>query len=122
MRRLSIRNSAAPGPYQAYPGALGIEIPAYKQGDVDFIIEQIRERTAAEGGTGRFATWGVAVKMLLVEAGVDLFVKHIQDGLDFDDLDAVQTAISECMNANITLDRYSEGSNYSRLIADSIIF
>ena len=111
-----------PGPYHGYPGALGIEIPEDKQGDVDFIIEQIREKIAAEGGTGRFATWGVAVKMLLVEAGVDLIVRHIQEGLDFDDLEAVEAAISECMNATITLSRYSDGSNYYLLIADSIVF
>ncbi len=33
-----------PSPYHAYPGALGIEIPEEKAGDVNYMLEQIKEK------------------------------------------------------------------------------
>jgi hypothetical protein len=60
-----------PSPYHGYPGALGIEIPADKAGNVDFIIEQIKAKIAEKDGTGRFSTWPVPMNMMFVEAGVE---------------------------------------------------
>lgn len=60
-----------PSPYHGYPGALGIEIPSEKAGDVDFIVEQIKAKIAEKGGTGRFSTWPVPMNMMFVEAGVE---------------------------------------------------
>jgi hypothetical protein len=59
-----------PSPFHGYPGALGIEIPTDKSGDVDFIVEQIKAKVAAQDGTGRFSTWPVPLNMLFVEVGV----------------------------------------------------
>jgi len=59
-----------PSPFHGYPGALGIEIPADKAGDVDYVIEQTKAKIAAKGGTGNFATWPVPMNMMFVEAGV----------------------------------------------------
>ena len=60
-----------PSPYHGYPGALGIEIPSDKAGDVDFVIEQIKAKIAEKGGTGRFSTWPVPMNMMFIEAGVE---------------------------------------------------
>ncbi|SHJ11488.1 DUF3798 domain-containing protein [Lutispora thermophila] len=60
-----------PSPYHGYPGALGIEIPTDKAGDVDYIVEQIRSKIAEKGGTGRFSTWPVPMNMMFIEAGVE---------------------------------------------------
>jgi len=54
-----------PSPYHAYPGALGIEIPADKAGDVDFIIEAIDAKVKEMGGAGRFATWKSPANMAM---------------------------------------------------------
>jgi len=60
-----------PSPYHGYPGALGIDIPADKAGDVDFVIEQIKAKIAEKGGTGKFSTWPVPMNMMFIEAGVE---------------------------------------------------
>jgi hypothetical protein len=65
-----VAQQCCPSPFHGYPGALGIEIPTDKAGDVDFIVEQIKAKVAAKNGTGRFSTWPVPLNMLFVEVGV----------------------------------------------------
>ena len=60
-----------PSPYHAYPGALGIEIPADKAGDVAFIIEAIDTKIKDMGGAGRFATWKSPANMAMAYAATD---------------------------------------------------
>ena len=60
-----------PSPYHAYPGALGIAIPADKAGDLDFLSTQIAEKVAEKGGTGRFGTWNKPANVAMSEAGVE---------------------------------------------------
>ncbi len=111
-----------PSPIHGYPGALGIEIAEDRKGDIDYIIEQISAKVAEEGRTGRFATWVAPINMVFVEAGVELAIQHIQNGLDFADQDAVEQAVFDATGIKITLNRYIEGSNYYLVIADSVIF
>ena len=60
-----------PSPYHAYPGALGIEIPEGKAGDVAFIHQAIEEKILEGGGAGRFATWKVPINMAFAYAATD---------------------------------------------------
>lgn len=60
-----------PSPFHGYPGALGIQIPPDKAGDVPFIVGQIKAKIAEKNGTGRFSTWPVPVNMTMIEAGVE---------------------------------------------------
>lgn len=60
-----------PSPYHAYPGALGIEIPDGKAGDVAFIHQAIEEKILEGGGAGRFATWRVPINMAFAYAATD---------------------------------------------------
>lgn len=68
-----------PSPYHAFPGALGIQIPDDKKGDVDYVIEEIKSKIAQKGGTGRFSTWPVPVNMMFVEGGVE-YAKAFLEG------------------------------------------
>lgn len=111
-----------PSPAHGYPGALGIEIPADKAGDIDFLLAQISEKVAEQGRTGRLATWVAPINMVFVEAGVEVAIRHIQEGLDFADQDAVEQAVYEATGVKLSLARYTEGSNFYLVIADSIIF
>lgn len=63
-----------PSPYHGYPSALGIEIPEEKQGDIDFVVEEIQAKLADMGQTGRMSTWPVPCAMMFVEAGADYAV------------------------------------------------
>jgi len=58
-----------PSPYHGFPSALGIEIPEDKQGDIDYVVEEIRAKVAEYGNTGRMSTWPVPAAMMFVEAG-----------------------------------------------------
>jgi len=60
-----------PSPYHAYPGALGIEIPEGKAGDVEFILNAIEEKIVEGGGAGRFATWKVPINMAFCYAATE---------------------------------------------------
>lgn len=67
-----------PSPFHGYPGALGIQIPTEKAGDVPFIIEQTKAKIAEQGGTGRFSTWPVPMNMMFVEAGVEYSRDYVE--------------------------------------------
>ncbi|WP_242972892.1 DUF3798 domain-containing protein [Anaeromicrobium sediminis] len=71
-----------PSPYHGYPGALGIEIPDDKKGDIEFAVEQIKGKVAEGNGTGRFSTWPVPVNMMFVEAGVEYAKAYIEGQTD----------------------------------------
>ena len=60
-----------PSPFHGYPGALGIEIPEDKAGDVPYVVEQITAKVAEAEMSGRMATWPVPINMLFVEGGVE---------------------------------------------------
>ncbi|WFD11341.1 DUF3798 domain-containing protein [Tepidibacter hydrothermalis] len=68
-----------PSPYHAFPGALGIQIPDDKKGDIDYVVEEIKSKIAEKGGTGRFSTWPVPVNMMFVESGVE-YAKTFLEG------------------------------------------
>ncbi|MFZ5968312.1 MAG: DUF3798 domain-containing protein [Bacillota bacterium] len=67
-----------PSPYHGYPGALGIEIPPDKAGDIDYVVAQIKSKIAEKGGTGRFSTWPVPVNMMFIEAGVEYTKAYLE--------------------------------------------
>jgi len=71
-----------PSPYHGYPEALGISIPKDKQGDVSYIIEQIKAKVAEAGMTGHFSTWPVPVNMMMVEAGVEYGFDYLNGEID----------------------------------------
>lgn len=58
-----------PSPTHGFPAALALEIPKDKQADMDFIIQQITDKTEELGMSGRLSTWPVPCSMMFVEAG-----------------------------------------------------
>ncbi len=72
-----------PSPYHAYPAALNISIPEDKQGDIDYIIEQIGQKVAEGGNSGRMSTYRMPMNMAFIEIGVEysrLFLEGQTDG------------------------------------------
>ncbi|NLL49156.1 MAG: DUF3798 domain-containing protein, partial [Firmicutes bacterium] len=111
-----------PSPFHGYPGALGIEISEEHKGDVDYIIEQISQKVAERGNSGRMATWVAPINMVFVEAGVELAIQSIQNGLDLSDQAAVEKAVFDATGIKLSLNRYKDGANFYLVIADSVIF
>ncbi len=78
-----------PSPYHAYPGALGIEIPSDKAGDLDYLSEQIAAKVAEKGGTGRFGTWNRPANVAIIEAGVEYAKAYCEGKIQKFDKDAM---------------------------------
>lgn len=97
-----------PSPFHGYPGALGLEIPKDKAGDMKYINEQIKAKIAAKGGTGKFATWPVKINMLFVEAGAE-YAKDYIDGKikNKNDKDALVKKLNEIAGSPITATTYA---------------
>jgi len=87
-----------PSPYHGYPTALGISVDGH-EGDVNYLIEQIKAKIAEKGGTGRFSTWPVPINMMFVEAGVE-YAKAWCEGTitSKNDVEALKKICSEVAN------------------------
>jgi len=76
-----------PSPYHGYPGALGIEIPEDKVGDVDYIVNEIKNKVEEKGNTGRMGTWTVPAAIALIRACGDYAVEYAQGNVERQDTD-----------------------------------
>ncbi|MBU5486524.1 DUF3798 domain-containing protein [Clostridium sp. MSJ-11] len=73
-----LSQQCCPSPYHGYPGALGIQIPEDKKGDLNYVIEETKKKVAEMNGTGRLSTWPVPVNMLFVQAGVEYAKAYLE--------------------------------------------
>ncbi len=122
-----VAQQCCPSPYHGYPGALGIEIPTDKQGDVDYIIKEISAKIAEKGGTGRFSTWPVPVNMMFVESGAEYAIAWAQGKTEgkFDQA-YMEKLFSEYSGVEVKLTTLVEGGvaydNFLLLLSDYITF
>lgn len=103
-----------PSPFHGYPGALGINIPPDKAGDVNYVIEQIKAKIAEKGGTGRFSTWPIPAAMLFTAAAVE-YAKMYAEGeiTSKNDPEALKKCLQE-----VAGDTQIQISNYVEVGAD----
>ena len=69
-----------PSPFDAFPAALGIEVPEDKQGDSDYMCEQISKKLAEKNMTGRVSSWTTSLNMSYTYASV-LYAYLLCDGI-----------------------------------------
>lgn len=122
-----LAQQCCPSPYHGYPGALGIDIPTDKQGDVAYVIEQISAKIAEKGGTGRFSTWPVPVNMMFVESGAEYAIAWAQGKTEGTvDKAYMEKLFSEYANVEVKLTTLEEGGtaydNFLLLLSDYITF
>ncbi len=112
-----------PSPYHAMPAALGIEVPEDKKGDVPWMLDQISEKCAEAGATGRVASWPVPVNMMFIEAGVEYAIKWINGETDGDVDKAVLTAVMEDIaGGGVVLTEWPGTDNFFLYLSDHYIF
>ncbi len=112
-----------PSPYHAYPGALGIEIPEEKAGDVDYMLEQIREKIKEAGASGRFATWKASANMTMIEAAVEYAVGYGKGEVEKFDKDHMVKILKEVAKDDDLIVNELEGNpNFLMFIVSSEIF
>lgn len=110
-----------PSPYHAIPGALGIEIPADKAGNVEYLLNEVRAKVAAKGGTGRIATWKIPANMAILRAGTEYAVLVAEGKVDGYDFDTMYQVLSE-VAGDIELSTYEDADNFLMFVAESIVF
>ena len=121
-----------PSPYHAYPGALGISVEGH-EGDVEYLIEQIKAKVAEKGGTGRFSTWPVPINMMFVEAGVEYAKGYLEGTITSkNDVEALKNICSEIADGKeMTFSTYTgkdkDGNdvhfdNFYMILSDFITF
>lgn len=111
-----------PSPYHAMPGALGIEVPADKQGNLEWIIGEIGSAVAAAGMTGRIATWPAPVNMAMIQAGTYYAVDYIQGRTASKVDDAAMRAKFTQVAGGADLSTYGDHSNFYLVLLDHIVF
>ena len=73
-----------PSPYHGYPSAFNIDTTGH-EGDVAYILEQIKAKVAEYNNSGRMSTWTVPVNMLMIEAGVEYAIKWAKGEIKVDE-------------------------------------
>ena len=117
-----------PSPYHAYPGALGIEIPEDKAGDVDYALQVIGEKIKEGGGSGRFSTWKVPINMMFVEGGVEYAKAYLEGETNGkNDKEALTKIFEDYSKVKIQLNIYKnqenkEYDNFYMILLDYVIF
>lgn len=118
-----------PSPYHGYPGALGIEIPEDKKGDIDFLVSEITTKIAEGGGTGKFSTWPIPVNMMFVEGGVEYAIAYLNgETTDKVDKAKVEEVFTNIAGSPIQLDTFTNEStgntfeNFFMVLSDYITF
>lgn len=112
-----------PSPYHAMPAALGISVPADKQGDLDYIIKEIDSKVVEAGAEGRVATWPVPVNMMFIEAGVEYSIAYLEGETDGRvDQAKLQEIMEDISGGNVSLTLYDGTDNYFLYLSDHIIF
>lgn len=117
-----------PSPFHAYPGALGIEIPSDKSGDVEYVLEQIKSKVAEAGMSGRMATWPVPINMMFVEGGVE-YAKAYLEGQFTEkvDIEKVKEILSTVGGESVITPYKNEATgttfdNYLMVLSEYVVF
>ncbi len=112
-----------PSPYHALPGALGIQIPSDRQGNLEWIREEIAKVVAQNNATGRVATWPVPVNMMYVEAGVRYSIEFIEGRTNGRvDKDLLISIMEDIAGGGVDVREYQNYDNYFLYMSDHLIF
>ncbi|NLZ39483.1 MAG: DUF3798 domain-containing protein [Firmicutes bacterium] len=114
-----------PSPYHGYPAALGIDVSGH-EGDVQYMLDSIKEKLTEAGQEGRMSTWAVPVNMLMIEAGVEYAIEFCEGKTDGAFDEAVFTSIIDKLAAEkgttCQLSKYEDGDvkldNFFLLLCD----
>lgn len=87
-----------PSPYHGYPTALNIDVKGH-EGDVQYMLDQIKAKLSEKDQQGRMSTWGVPINMLMIDAGVRFAQKVIEGKAKIDDYAAFTATINEAAAA-----------------------
>jgi hypothetical protein len=119
-----------PSPFHALPAAMNISLEG-REGDILFLIDQLRDAFEQAGASGRFSTWPVPINMLLVEAGVEYCIEFLEGRTngrhDEPAFRAIVDSVAASYNAEVEVAKWpaedgTDLDNVYRVLADFINF
>ena len=97
-----------PSPYHAYPSAFNIKTEGH-EGDVEYMLGEIKKAVADAGNSGRMSTWEVPINMMMIKAGFNYAVKWIEgDITERCDEDALLKEMKAISGEETTISHYSD--------------
>lgn len=97
-----------PSPYHAYPSAFNISTEGH-EGDVEYMLGEIKKAVAEAGNSGRMSTWEVPINMMMIEAGFNYAVKWIEgDITERCDEEALLAEMKAISGEATTISHYSD--------------
>ena len=97
-----------PSPYHAYPSAFNIKTEGH-EGDVEYMLGEIKKAVADAGNSGRMSTWEVPINMMMIEAGFNYAVKWIEgDITERCDEEALLAEMKAIAGEETTISHYSD--------------
>lgn len=93
-----------PSPFGAYPNALGIEAPADKSFDIEWMMNAISEKLAEVGMTGHMGAWKTSVLNVWTTGAYNYAVKFCEGQTkDRVDYDALKAAFEEVAQGEVQM-------------------
>jgi hypothetical protein len=118
-----VPEQCCPSPSHGYPGALGVQIPPDKAGDIAYLNAENKRIVAEHGMSGHFGTWIAPESMVATRAVVDLLVDAVDQKVDLKDLAKVQEYMTREAGAAVTMRKYDEtAGNQFLALLDSVIY
>ncbi len=111
-----------PSPYHAYPGAMGIEIPQNKAGDVNFMLEQINAKVVEANRGGRFATWKAPANMAMVNAAVEYAIEYGKGNVGKFNKDKMVKLLEKAAKGKVQVSELEGNPNFLMFVTESQIF
>lgn len=97
-----------PSPYLGYPGALGIAIPADKQGDVPYALSAIQAKINEAGMAGRFATPAIPYTLGISRAAIEYCFDVAEGRTQGYDREKMETLIKKHLGADTQIRTYDD--------------
>lgn len=95
-----------PSPYHGYPAALNINVSGH-EGDIQYMLDSIEDVLKEHGQEGRMSTWGTAVNMLMIEAGVEYAMDFLEGNTDGRvDEEALVSTIKELAGSDTQISKF----------------
>lgn len=111
-----------PSPYHAYPGAMGIEIPQDKAGDVQFMLDQINAKVVEANCSGRFATWKAPANMAMVNAAVEYALEYGKGKVEKFNKNKMVKMLEKAANGKVQVSELEGNPNFLMFVTESQVF
>ena len=98
-----------PSVFYAFPGALGIEIPEDKKGDVSYMQEQISAKLAENEMSGRMGAWSAPMHTMFINCAVEYAMAFCNGEItECADLDAFTNIFAEFAGGDVSVRKYTD--------------